>query len=138
MSTYPSPVDGIWYEDVTAATHTGAPYPGTAPGVKYLALGQTGNTVATNVANQGIGTVACPALSAGAVGTVTISDSLITANSLIFCTVRRGTTTPASGAYCMVRDVMTPTSSSVVVNVVNLGSAATLSTDEQLFYMVVN
>lgn len=54
----------------------------------YLkALGQTSNTAAGNVANQPLGTAAIPAIAINVIGTVTVSNSLITANSFIipFC-----------------------------------------------------
>jgi hypothetical protein len=106
---------------------------------KHNHSGQTGNTVANNVANQGIGTVALPALTSGATGTVTITDSRITASSLIWITVKRGTTTPAAGALAgIVADLQAPGSGSCVVDLRNAGTAATLSTDYVLHYLVVN
>lgn len=56
----------------------------------YLkALGQTANTVAGNVANQPVGTLAVPAIALNVVGTITLTNSLITANSFIFLTTRK-------------------------------------------------
>src|SRR4051812_44549439 len=56
----------------------------------YLkALGQTANTVAGNVANEPVGTLAVPAIAINVIGTITLTNSLITANSFIFTTCRK-------------------------------------------------
>lgn len=52
-------------------------------------LGQTANTVAGDAANNWVGTVAVPAIAVGVVGTATITNSLITANSFIFLSARK-------------------------------------------------
>lgn len=130
-----SAVDGLVYDDLTAST----PNPGVKSGRKWKYHGQTGNTVAGNVANIGMGTVAVPALSAAATGTVTITDSKIASTSLVWLQVKIGTTTASAGAVATVHtSCRAPGSGSVVVDVTNLGSAATLSTDYQLWYWVVN
>lgn len=99
---------------------------------------QTVNKVAGNVANQGIGTVALPALAAGAVGTVTISDTWIHTESIIFCQVKRGTTTAVAGAVATLILALRPaTTGACIVDVMNHGAAATLATDYVLHYEVV-
>lgn len=129
-----SSVDGIGYDgDVT----TGNRNAGWIAGRKPVSLGQTVNTVASTVADQMTGTVALPALAAAATGTVTITNALITANSMIFTQVRRGTTTGAAGAG-VVTEAQAPTAGSCVISVRNPGSAASLSTDYELWYWIVN
>lgn len=55
----------------------------------YLkALGQTSNT-ASAVANQPLGTVAVPAIAISVIGTVAVTNTLITANSYVMLSVRR-------------------------------------------------
>jgi|GEM_PF-3444853 len=128
-------VDGIDLDDITA----GITHPGLRSGRKWKYHGQTGNTVALNIANQGVGTGALPALAAGATGTITITNSLITTLSLIFCQVKIGTTTAAAGAVATVlTQLRAPAAGSCVVDVTNLGSAAMLATDYVLHYWVVN
>lgn len=106
--------------------------------LKYKA--QTGNTVAGNVANQGIGTNALPAVTNGTTTTQVVNNTLVTAASIILCQVRRGTTTPAAGALASliveVTSIVAGTSFTVTIR--NVGTAATLSTDYQLWYMVLN
>jgi len=131
-----SAVDGIGYKDLTSIA--GA-QPGLLAGRKFYFLGQTDNRIASNVANQGIGTVALPALAAGATGTVTITDSLITFLSIVLLTVKRGTTTPAAGALAAITvSGQQPSSGSVVVDIRNNGSVATLATDYVLHYLATN
>lgn len=99
---------------------------------------QTGNTVATDKGNQFTGSLALPAIANGATGTATLTNSKIKASSIILTQVRRGTTTPAAGAInFLVVESATPTAGSVVFTVRNLGSAATLSTDYQLWYHII-
>lgn len=108
-------------------------------GHKLDFLAQTASAAASSAANQGVGTVTVPALSAGATGNLTITNSLIATTSLIFLTLRRGTTTPGAGAVATVLcQARAPGSGSVVVDVTNLGSAATLSTDYELWFLIVN
>lgn len=52
-------------------------------------LGQTANTVAGNVANQWVGTAAVPAIAINVIGTVVVTNSLVTANSFIFTQTRK-------------------------------------------------
>jgi hypothetical protein len=100
---------------------------------------QTGNTVAGNQGNQYVGTVAIGAVTNGATATVTVTNSKIKASSIILTQIRRGTTTPAAGATTfLVVEAATPTAGQCVFTVRNLGSAATLSTDYQLWYHIVN
>lgn len=69
---------------------TSRPNLGMRDGKPYLkALGQTANTVAGNVANQPVGTFAIPATAIAVVGTVVVSNTLVTANSIIMCSTRR-------------------------------------------------
>lgn len=127
-------VDGIQYDvDPSTNVHN----PGVASGRKLKMLGQTGNTVATQVANQQIGVIAAPALAAAATGTTTITNSLITTSSILFGSIRRGTTTGAAGAG-VVFEFQAPANGSCVVSFRNPGSAASLSTDYQLAYIVIN
>lgn len=99
---------------------------------------QTGNTVATDKGNQFAGSVAIPAITNGATGTVTLTNNKIKATSIILTQIRRGTTTPAAGATnFLVVESATPTAGSCVFTVRNLGSAATLSTDYQLWYSII-
>lgn len=131
----PGGEDAWLLDDATAAT----PNPMMRSGAKLTWKRQTGNTVAGNVGNAGLGTVALPALNAGATGTVTISDSLIGTASLIFVFVARGTTTPAAGAIAsIIVDAQAPTAGSVVLDLRNAGTAATLSTDYVVWYLVIN
>ena len=104
-------VDGIGLDDDTAR----GSQPGVLPNFKLKWLGQAANTAAGNVANQGIGTVGLPALGAGAEGTVTVTDSLITASSLVFVTVVNANGDTTAGAR-VTADVRMPASGSVVVH----------------------
>jgi hypothetical protein len=136
--------DGLWK---TLANLTDAQTFGAAQTVaglilsaatKISAAGQTGNTSAANVANQGIGTVALPALAAATSGTVTVTDARITTASIIQATVARGTTTPTALGSVVVAARL-PGSGSCVFDVRNThASTATLSTDYTLWYWVVN
>jgi len=63
---------------------------GIREGKPYLkALGQTANTVAGNVADQPIGTLAVPAIAVNVIGTIVLTNSLITANSFILTQPRK-------------------------------------------------
>lgn len=73
-----------------ASNETSRPNLGIRQHKPYLkALGQTANTVAGNVANQPVGTLAVPAIAINVIGTITLSNSLITANSFIFTQTRK-------------------------------------------------
>lgn len=125
-------IDGI-HLDTTQSN------PGVQSARKWLYHGQAGNTVAGNTGNRSCGTTALPALAAGATGTFTITDSFITALSLIWLQVKIGTTTAGAGAVATVlTSLRAPAAGSVVVDVTNLGSVATLSTDYVVHYWVVN
>jgi hypothetical protein len=86
MAVEPSVVDGIGYDDNTAT----APNPGVMSGKKLKILGQTVNKATGNIANQQAGTALLSSsggtILANSVNTVVVSNSLVTANSLIFLT----------------------------------------------------
>lgn len=131
----PGGLDTWWVDDLQSPT----PNPMLRPGTKLASQGQTSNTSAGNVANMGIGTMAVGAMNPGDVTSVIINDTTITTKSLIFCTLGQGTTFPASGARATVPIlVAAPTAGQVVVDLCNLGSASTLSTDLVLRYLVIN
>jgi hypothetical protein len=136
MTTYMSAVDGIEYDNLIGnSTYN----PGLKANRKFKIHGQTANIVASNVANQEVGTVAVPALAAGATGTITISNTLITTTSLVqVMGWRIGTTTPGAGAYVAPTYFAAPASGSVVLNIINPTAVAILSTDFQLWYRIVN
>lgn len=113
------------------------------PGYR-LRFGQAGGAAQFNTANQGIGTVALPAIAAGATGEVTINDSTIDSTSMVFCQVTRnksaGFTVPAAGAIAgLVADVKAISTSqpNITIELRNVGSAATLATDYELWYWIV-
>lgn len=90
MPGWVTAVDGIEFESNPAATTAARPAVGVGDGRPYLKVnGQTANTVAGNVANQAIGTLAVPAIAVNVVGTIALSNTLITANSFIFLSVRK-------------------------------------------------
>lgn len=78
-----TPIDGISVDQLGS----NAPNPGLSPGRSWNVFGQTHNQSGSSVANQAEGTVSLPAIAAGASGTVTIANSLITGNSLVLLTV---------------------------------------------------
>lgn len=128
-------LQGLGCTDPTAFT----PFPTVLAGCKLNADGQTALAAASAVANQRVGAVTLPALAAAATSTVTISNSLITAQSYVQLTVKRGTTTAGAGAVAtVVLAGRIPTAGSLVVDVTNLGSAATLSTDYEAIYEITN
>lgn len=131
----PGGVD-LWYvDDLGSGT---VPNPMLRSGKKLTLQGQTGNTVAGNIANMGVGTVAVGVIASLTDGTVTISDSRIVAGSFIFCQLRTGTTTPGATTEVFVSRVEAPGTGSVVVHLYNVGTGASLATDYQLWYWVVN
>lgn len=85
-----TPIDFLEFDADPSSTTFIRPNLGMADSKPYLkALGQTANTVAGNVANQAIGTLAVPAIAVNVVGTIALSNTLITANSFIFLSVRK-------------------------------------------------
>lgn len=76
---------------VPTISETARPNLGMRDGKPYLkALGQPANTVAGNIANQPVGTLAVPAIATlNTIGTITLTNSLITINSFIFLSVRK-------------------------------------------------
>lgn len=60
-------------------------------------LGQPVNVVTGTVTNQWVGTLAIPAIAINVVGTVTLTNSLITANSFIMLSARKVGTDAATG-----------------------------------------
>lgn len=97
----PGWITGIDYIDFDADPSTNSsarPNLAMRENKKYLGvLGQPANTVAGNVANQAIGTLAVPAVALNVVGTIALSNSLITANSFIFLTTRKVGTDAGTG-----------------------------------------
>ena len=88
-------IDGIGLDDDTLRGSN----PGVLSGFKLKYLGQTSPAVATttaSVANQEIGYVASPATTgAGVAATVTVNNTLVTANSHIYLSFsKNGTTAP--------------------------------------------
>jgi hypothetical protein len=84
------------------------------------------------------GSVAIGALNAAATTNVTITNSLIVATSTVLCQVRKGSTVAQTGAVAtVVAAPRVPGTGSCVVDVTNLGAAATLSTDYVLTYLVI-
>lgn len=130
MSEYlASSPDGWSYTGDPSASAVNA---GPRSGQKNAFPGQAGNTVALNTADQAIGIVACPAITAGAQTTFTWTNALINTHSIItFRGARQGTTTPAAGAHGLYDFHEAPGSGSVVVHVYNPGAANLLSTDLQ-------
>lgn len=91
-------VDYLEFDADPSGTAPARPNLGMADGKPYLkALGQPLNTVAGNVANQPVGTLAVPALTAATVATIALTNTLITANSFIFLNVRRVGADTATG-----------------------------------------
>lgn len=132
---YLSDVDGIGYDNPANAT----PNPGVLPGRKLKMLGQAGNTVASNVANQGVGTVAVPALAAGATTTLTITDSTITTASLIDLQAAYGTTPPTDGQAIPQLVVKSVAAGSAAVVVKNTdGTNAIAANNYVCWYTVTN
>jgi|SRR5579859_92779 len=131
----PTVADPFYLDDGLSQTPNGA----LKSGRKFVYLGQTVSTLASTVANQPVGTVAIGALNAAATTTVTITNSLIVATSFVFCQIAKCTTVAGAGAVAtLVCAPRVPGTGSCVVDVTNLGSAATLSTDYQLWYWIVN
>lgn len=83
MAAEPLPVAGLGIDDNTATN----PNPGVLSGKKFKVLGQTSNNSNGTVANQQIGSAPLASLAAGASGTVVVSNSLVTANSIILVSV---------------------------------------------------
>src|SRR4051812_18247964 len=79
MADYATAVEGIGIDDIK-----GQPaHPTLRKNRKWKYTGTTTTGVAGAAANQALGFVTLPALGAGASGTVTYTNSLITANSVI-------------------------------------------------------
>lgn len=135
MATGDSLVEGFDYPDTSVFDMN----PRYKTRTKPLFAGQTALAAGSSVADQAIGVVALPALNAGATGTVTITNARITTISHVFLTVKRGTTTAGAGAVgTVVVAGRLPGSGSLVVDVTNLGSAATLSTDYDVQFLICN
>jgi hypothetical protein len=126
--------DGWSYTADPSASGAAAPNAGPRSGQKHAFPAQAGNTLALTTANQAFGMVAAPALASGATGTVTWTNSLINANSIISVRgCRRGTTTPAAGALAaLIVNSQAPGAGTVVLDVRNAGTAATLATDYEI------
>lgn len=103
----------------------------------YLkALGQTANTVAGNVANQPIGTLAVPAISVGVLGTIALSNTLITANSMIFVSCRRvGTDSSTSRGPTVFVDAQSTGSATIGVRAQGVAIAVNIYV---VHYLIIN
>jgi hypothetical protein len=94
-------IDGLTYDD----------YVNNVPALGLMAtralrwFGQTINKVTGNVANEQIGTLNLPVLAATTTGTVTLTNSKITANSLIFLSVCNKTNSGGAGDTTAAREV---------------------------------
>ncbi len=124
-------------------TSVNAPTTQVATGQRLRYAGQTGSNPQFNIANQGIGSKALPALAGNTATTVTISDTNINSTSIVFFQVKRagasGATTPAAATVGFIQ-IVAPTfcgSGSVVVDVVNTSGTAILATDYELWYWAV-
>src|SRR5690349_14848917 len=136
MATELSAVDGISYDDTTAT----APNPGITPGKRLKVLGQTVNKATGAVANQQIGTVDLPILAAGATGTVAVSNSQVTANSLIFVSVANETAAGAFAGDTTAGRCVDAWIESVGSGTFTIGYHATaaMSADWSVYYLIFN
>jgi hypothetical protein len=99
-------------------------------------FGQTANTVAGSVANQPSGTVALANKAQNAEATVTITNSAITATSIIIVTpYNQGGDTTANVQFAA--DVRSVSAGSAVVHYTNLGAGTSAGT-WALFYWIIN
>jgi hypothetical protein len=99
-------------------------------------FGQTLNTQGGAVSNQPSGAVALANKNAAAEGTVTITNSAITANSIIIVTpFNEGGNTTANVQY--VADVRSITAGSAVAHYTNLGAGNAAGT-WTLWYWIIN
>lgn len=125
MTAFHTAVPGLKTHNNPATT--GGPYwLEILPGEKLFFSGQTANTAAGNVANQGIGTVALPVITAGTTGTVTISDTQIRTTSIVMLTVKQGPTPDATAGRGICVTLQAPGTGSVVVEytpLVNMAQA---------------
>lgn len=126
MANNISPVDGIGFDELrNAVTH-----PGLLPGRMLKQLGQTHNTSAATVANQQTGTVLVPSGTTDG-GTITITNTLISAISMIFLQVA-GTSNKK-----LLTDTVVPTAGSATFKVRTVDAAAT-SADCDVWYFIAN
>jgi hypothetical protein len=110
---------------------------GMRDGKPYLkALGQPANTVAGNVADQPVGTLAVPAISINVIGTITLTNALVTANSLIFLTPRKvGTdSSTARGPVCWV-DALSAGSATIGVKAQGVAISVSIYV---VHYLIIN
>ena len=129
---FPSAVDGLGVDTLGEGINAGV-----LTGRKLKWFGQTAGVAAGNVANQGIGTVALPALAAGAVGTVVVGDTLVTTNSLILLTSKigpLGDATTSRGVIVWVESV----NNGVGFTLGYLSPSAAMANPWACHYLVVN
>ena len=125
---YPTLVDGLGLDGLAEGIN-----PGLLQGRKLKWFGQTANTSAGNVANQGLGTVSLPALGANTSGTVVIGDGLIGATSiLLLCPNSKGDATAGRGVFAWVESVGAGTAT------IGYRCAAAMSGAWDLHYLVLN
>jgi hypothetical protein len=92
MARRPTSIQGIVHDSAAGSPSSTTAHPGIGAGFKLCADGQIANTSASAVANQCLGAVSLPAVNAGVVGDVTLSNTLITATSYILLTLVGGAT----------------------------------------------
>ena len=101
-------------------------------------ISQPGNTVATMAPNKGRGTLAIPALAAGATTDVTITDTMIRPTTALGVYCGPGTTVPAAGAKGGLNaNTLSVAPGTAIVTVRNVGTAASLATDFVLWYNIL-
>lgn len=140
---WPTNVDYLEFDadPASSASHLGSetarPNLGMRDGKPYLkALGQTSNTAAGNVANQPLGTVAVPAIAINVIGTVAVTNTLITANSIVMLTPRK-VGTDASTARGPVVWIDALAAGSMTIGVKAQGVAIGVST-YVVHYLIIN
>lgn len=136
MAIEQSTLDGVSYDDNTSTT----PNPGMNSGRRLKWFGQTVNKATGNVANQQIGTADLPAIAAGATSTVVVSNSLVTANSLIFLSVANETTAGAFAGDTTAGRCVDAWIESVAAGTFTIGYHATalMSTDWSCYFLIIN
>ena len=99
MALNPTSVYGIGYDNDPSNQQV-QPNPGVLPAKKLQMLGQANNKVTANVANQQVGTALLSSsggtILANTFNSVTVTNTLVTASSIIFLTAVNNT---ANGAF---------------------------------------
>lgn len=98
----------------------------------------TGTTTATATLNNKRGTITSAALTTAAAGAaswvLTLTNSTVTAASIVLATVGNGTNSAGNAAICLV----TPSAGSVIINVLNVASAGSLNGTIEINFIVIN